>query len=592
MKAFSYLLLGTALTVSACKVQPDSSVNTENAIIAQNEAMVVAANPHAVDAGIEVLRAGGSAVDAAIAVQVVLGLVEPQSSGLGGGAFMLVYDNKSGDVWAYNGRETAPENITQKLFYGEDGEPYRYFEGIKSGRSTGVPGAVAMLDQAHNDYGKLDWGDVHFKAGIELATKGFAISPRLADLLARMSRYGLSQHGATRDYFYQDDGKTPWPEGHILKNSNYANTLKALSAEPLALLKPPISTNIISTVQEEPRPGTLSQGDMDSYKTLKTPALCSPYRHYKICGPQPPASGGVAVQSILGQLQHFDMKALGPTIDGWHVFIEASFQAYADRNKYVADPDFVPVNTEALLNPEYLKSRAGAISLETAQKEITAGTPYPYPLGKDATPDNPGTSHFTVMDKDGLVVSMTTTVEGPFGSGRMVDGFFLNNQLTDFSFRTHDEDGLAIANAPAPKKRPRSSMGPTIVFDENGDFLFSTGSPGGNSIIAYIAKSIVGVLDWGLSPQDAVELPNVIARRGRVRLEAKGLIDEETNEPVRAGPAAEFGMSPDIVAGLEALGHTVVKSKGEISGLHIIYRNEDGSLSGAADPRREGVVGQ
>jgi len=275
------------------------------------------------------------------------------------------------------------------------------------------------------------------------------------------------------------------------------------------------------------------------------------------------------VQSIMGILSNFDMASMNQTLEGWHHFAEASFLAYADRDKYVADPKFVNVPVKKMLDPSYLSSRAELISPDKALENVTAGDLGP--AGQDATPDNPGTSHFTVMDKNGLVVSITTTVEAPFGSQRMVGGFMLNNQLTDFSFTTVDDEGLPVANAPAPGKRPRSSMSPTIVFDKDGEFLFTTGSPGGNSIIAYTAKTIIGILDWGLTPQEAVELPNFIARNKSIRLE-------------------ENGMDEAIISGLEAMGHTIVRSKGEISGLHIIYRGKSEGLSAGVDPRREGTA--
>ena len=579
---FSALLFGTALALGACVAHQPSPSDPQSSSVKPlpvatlmaktpvlSSGMVAAANPHATEAGLEVLRAGGSAVDAAIAVQAVLGLVEPQSSGLGGGAFMVVYDSHTGEVWSYDGRETAPAAATPELFIGEDGKPIRRFPAaIASGLSTGVPGAVVMLHRAHEDYGQLNWGP-QFEPALRLAEDGFAISPRMANLMARIGPYAMKNHPVARAYFFEADGETTHPEGFVRDNPAYADTLKALQANPRALLEGPVAETIIATVQEAPLPGTLSLADMAAYEPKKKTALCVPYRVYTICGARPPASGGVAVASILGILENFDMAALGATPEGWHHFAEASFLAYADRDKYVADPAFVKVPVEAMLDRDYLASRAARISSDTAMKNVTAGDLGP--AGEDATPDNPGTSHFTVMDGDGLVVSMTTTVEAPFGSQRMAAGFMLNNQLTDFSFTTHDADGQPIANAPAPGKRPRSSMSPTIVFGPDGEFLFSTGSPGGNSIIAYTAKTIVGILDWGLTPQDAIELPNVIARGDTLRVEA-ARIDEA------------------LVPALEAKGHTVVQSKGEISGLHIIYRNADGSLTGAADPRREGTA--
>ena len=557
--------------------------------------MVVAANPYATKAGIEILKAGGSAIDAAIAVQTTLGLVEPQSSGLAGGAFLITYDSKTGEVWNYDGRETAPANISEKLFYDDEGKTLRYFNGIASGRSTGVPGAMVMLHRAHQDYGKLDWGaGGQFEYAHALAQDGFNVPGRMASTAARMGKFVLGNNEAAKAYFFLEDGTTI-KEGQLIKNPDYAQVLSALKTNPRAMLEGPIAEAIINEVRKEPYPGTLTLADMAGYQPGKTPALCSDYRGHMICGAQPPSSGGVAVQSILRTLENFDMSAKGQSVDGWHHFIEASFLGYADRSHFVADPKFVDVPITEMLDTDYLKSRAALIKPNTALGEYSAGDPAVFTRGSDATPDSPGTSHFTIIDNDGLVVSMTTTVEAPLGSQRMVKGFMLNNQLTDFSFKSVDDNGNPIANAPAPGKRPRSSMAPSIVFNPDGQFLFTSGSPGGNSIIAYTAKTIVGMIDWGLTPQEAADLPNVIARarngKGRVRMEAKGIKDEETNEIIRTGPAAEFGMNPEIVAELEAMGHNISKSKGEISGVHIIYRNADGSLTGAADKRREGSVG-
>jgi len=593
MKHFFAFVFGSALTLSACTQTASVQTDDEFTIVktvSKSEGMVAAANPFAAKAGIEVLKSGGSAVDAAIAVQAVLGLVEPQSSGLGGGAFMLVYDPKTAKVWNYNGRETAPSGADVSMFLDpETNEPVRYFDGIASGRSTGVPGAIVMLHMAHQDYGKLSWGK-QLDGAIKLAEDGFAVSPRMAGITARMGRFVLGRDTDAKAYFYLEDGKTTIPEGFIRDNPAYADTLRAIAGNPRALLEGPIAEAIIAKTREEPLPGTLSLADMAAYKPQKTQALCSTYREHIICGAQPPSSGGVAVQAILRILENFDMTALGQSAQGWHKFAEASFLAYADRDKYVADPDFITVETGLMLNKDYLKSRAALIKPDTAIKNMKAGNPSAFIRGEDATPDSPGTSHFTIVDKDGLTISMTTTIEAPFGSQRMTNGFMLNNQLTDFSFRAVDKDGLAIANAPAPGKRPRSSMSPHIVFNPDGEFLFTTGSPGGNSIIAYTAKTVVGLIDWGLTPQEAIELPNLIARNGRISVEAKGIKDEETQEIDRGSPAEEFGLSVDIVAALEAKGHRVRRSKGEYSGLHIIYRNSDGTLSGGADPRREGTA--
>ena len=563
-----------ALLLSSCGADKvvEPSVESAKMAIAENphpKGMVASANPHATQAGIDILRAGGTAADAAIAVQTVLSLVEPQSSGIGGGAFMVFYDAKTGDVTAYNGREKAPAAIDENLFLDENGDPIRRFAGIASGISTGAPGAIALLNMAHEDHGSLPWAD-SFNPAIKLAEDGFEVSPRMAGLVARFGQYALKNNKQSREYYFHEDG-SPIEAGFVRDNQPYAQTLRTVAKDYRALYEGPIAEAIVATVQEEPLPGTLSLEDLKNYTPSKMKALCTTYRSYNVCGAQPPASGGVAVQSILGQLENFDMSALGPTLEGWHVFSEASELAYADRDLFVADPDFVTVPVKELLDKSYLKSRASLIKMDSSLKDVKAGDPVNFKPGQDATPDNPGTSHFSIVDKWGNVVSMTTTVEAPFGSERMVDGFMLNNQLTDFSFRIKDADGNLIANRPEPGKRPRSSMSPHIVFDADGQFSFATGSPGGNSIIAYTAKTIVAMIDWGMSPQEAADLANVISRNGSVRLE-------------------ENNLSPEIITGLENLGHKVVRSKGEISGIHIIKRTADGRYEGAADIRREGTA--
>jgi len=571
-----------------------SSANVVNAKIkptpSKSKGMVAAANPLASRAGVEILEAGGSAIDAAIAIQAMLGLVEPQSSGLGGGAFMVVYDPKTAKVWSYNGREKAPGAASPDMFLDpQTKQPIPYRNGIASGVSTGVPGVITMLQKAHQDYGLLDWG-VQFEPAIKTAENGFKVSPRMANITARMGGFALNKDKNAKDYFFLDDGYKTIPVGFLRDNPQYANTLRALQKNPRALLEGPIAQEILRVTHRPPFPGSLTLDDMKNYQAKKTEALCSTYRSNIICGAQPPSSGPVAVQSILGVLENFDMKKLGMTSEGWHIFSEASFLAYADRDKYIGDPDFITVDADSLIDKEYLRSRADLIRNDIAMKNVTAGNPNALVRGKDSTPDNPSTSHFTVVDKDGLVVSMTTTVEAAFGSQRMAAGFILNNQLTDFSFQPRDSDGLLVANAVGPNKRPRSSMAPVIVFNPEGEFLFTSGSPGGSSIIAYTAKTIVGILDWGLSPQDAIELPNVIARNGRVAVEAKGLKDEISGEIDRGSPAEEFGLPESLIKGLESRGHKVRRSKGEFSGIHIIYRDEDGTLMGGADPRREGVA--
>ena len=590
------LLLTTALLFTACKGvdAPQAAASKAYNISTTptpKTGMVAAANPLATEAGLKVLRAGGSAVDAAIAVQATLGLVEPQSSGLGGGAFMVLYDPKSAKVWAYDGREEAPSGATATMFLdAETGKRRGYFDRVGSGQSTGTPGAIVMLHRAHQDYGKLGWG-TQFESSIELAEAGFTVSPRMASLVKRMGAYILKNDPDTRDYFFLENGD-PIPEGFLRDNPAYAETLRAIAKNPRALLEGDIAADIVAKIGQDPFPGTLTLSDMASYEPRKAEALCTTYRAHTICGAQPPASGGIAVQSILGTLENFDMSAVGNSAKGWHLFAEASFLAYADRDKYVADGTFVEVPVTEMLDKAYLKSRASLIRPNARIEKVTAGDPVSFARGQDATPDNPGTSHFTIVDKDGLTVSMTTTVEGAFGSQRMVRGFLLNNQLTDFSAQDKDAKGVLIANRVEPRKRPRSSMSPHIIFAPDGKFLFTTGSPGGNSIIAYTAKTIVGILDWGLSPQDAIELPNVIGRNGSLRLEAQNLRNAKTDELDRGAGAKEFGMEEEIVSALEGLGHRVRRSRGEISGLHIIYRQEDGQLIGGADPRREGTAAE
>ena len=589
-----YLLLTTALLLTACKAVETPPTSNINALAikttpAPKTAMVAAANPLATEAGLKILREGGSAIDAAIAVQATLGLVEPQSSGLGGGAFLVVYDPKTAKVWAYDGREEAPSGATGDMFLdAETGKPRRYFDRSGSGESTGTPSAIVMLHKAHEDYGRMDWGS-QLESSIELAEEGFRVSPRMAGMVSRMSRFILKNDPESRAYFFTEDGE-PIPEGFLRDNQPYADTLRAIAANPRALLEGEIAEDIVAKIGAEPFPGSMTLADMAKYQPRKEEALCTTYRKHMVCGAQPPASGGVAVQSILGTLENFDMAAAGDSLEGWHLFAEASFLAYADRDKYVADPNFVDVPVTEMLDKTYLKSRAALISRDSVIADMKAGDPAGFARGKDATPDNPGTSHFTIVDKDGLTVSMTTTIEGPFGSQRMVRGFLLNNQLTDFSSYAKDDEGVLIANRVEPGKRPRSSMSPHIVFAPNGEFLFTTGSPGGNSIIAYTAKTIVGVIDWGLSPQEAIELPNVIARRGQLRMEAQNLRKADSDELDRGRGAKEFGMREDVVSGPENMGHKVRRSGGETSGLHIIYRQADGTLIGGADPRREGTA--
>jgi len=558
--------LAIAALASACAT-PKSAVSAPPASSAQDQGMVAAANPMAVEAGLKVLRAGGSAVDAAVAVQATLGLVEPQSSGLGGGAFMTYYDAKTRTVSAYNGRETAPKAATPQLFYGDDGKPLSRTAAILSGRSTGVPGAVAMLHLAQKGHGKLAWKDL-FGEAERLADQGFPAPNRMA--AAASSRSPQASAPDAVAYFTKPDGTKIQP-GDIVKNPAYAATVRKIAAEgPKAILEGEIAQAIVQRVRQGENAGAMTLDDLKAYRPKSGPALCRPYRAYIVCTPGAP-SGGPAVLEGLGLLERTDVPAHPNTVEGWYLFSQASRLMYADRDRYMGDPDFVKVPVEGLLDRAYLDERAKLIG-PAAAASVTFGVPKGAPVyGPDKTREVSGTTHFVVVDRWGNVVSMTTTVESIFGSGRMVHGFFLNNQLTDFSFSPTDRDGAPAANAVGPGKRPRSSMAPAIVLDRDHRFVAAVGSPGGPSILAYNLKALVGMLDWKMPVQDAIALPNLIAGGSFYAAE----VDK---------------FSPEIKAGLEAKGVVLTAGFGaEGSGLHGVEATPQG-LRGGADPRREGVA--
>ncbi|MFM1958913.1 MAG: gamma-glutamyltransferase [Pseudomonadota bacterium] len=565
----SAAVLAMALPALPALAREAKAPATASAAKVKETGMVAAAHPLAVEAGVSVLRRGGSAVDAAVAVQAALGLVEPQSSGIGGGSFMTYYDAKTRKVTAYNGRETAPAGARPDMFLGPDGKPLPFFDAVTSGRATGVPGAVAMLHMAQKDHGRLAWKDL-FTEAETLADQGFAVTPRLAALAA--SKAPQARQPDAVAYFTKADGQLI-QAGDILKNPAYAATLRKIAAEgPAALLEGEIAEAIVRRTTEGSLPGTLTLADLKAYKPKVSEAVCRPYRVYVVCVPPAP-SGGPAVLMGLGILSNTDIAAHGPdTVQGWYLFSQASRLMYADRDRYFGDPDFVDVPVQGLLDPAYLKARAALIPPQVAGAPPPPGKPKGAGArAPDATQEPGGTTHFVIVDGEGNVVSMTTTVESLFGSGRMVHGFFLNNQLTDFSFSPTEKDGVAAANAVAPGKRPRSSMAPAVVLDRKGRFYAAVGSPGGNSILAYNLKALVGVLDWKLPMQEAVALPNLIAR----------------GAPYLSEPAK---FAPGVVEGLAARGVVLTGSGGaEGSGLHGVMVTPQG-LSGGADPRREGVA--
>ncbi len=526
---------------------------------------VAAAKPHAVDAGIEILAAGGSAADAAVAIQAMLGLVEPQSSGIGGGGFLLYYEAATGKVTAFDGREAAPAGAQPDMFLDAAGEPMPYREAVVSGRSTGVPGAVAMLGAVHARHGALPWTKL-FDPAIRAARDGVPMPKRMARFAN--GDFAQAREPDARAMFSRADG-TLLQAGEPYRNAPYAETLARIASDgPRALLKPPLRDAIIARTHEEPRPGALAPADFENYQPRVSEPVCGPYLVYVVCVPPPPSSG-VVLLGMLGILDRTDIAARGPgDPESWYLFAMASRLMYADRDKWIADPAFVPVPVEGLLAPEYIERRAASIGA-TPGPAPEAGMPAPTRRGADSTREAAGTSHFVVVDRDGDIVSMTTTVESLFGSGRAVGGFFLNNQLTDFSYRPA-VDGVPVANAVAGGKRPRSSMAPVIVLDAAGKPVAALGSPGGSSILAYNAKALVGLVAWMLSMQYAINLPKVIARG-----------DEYDGEVSK--------LAPGLADALAARGVVVKSGRGEESGLQGLVIGADGRATGAADPRREGM---
>jgi gamma-glutamyltranspeptidase/glutathione hydrolase len=564
------LIVSTAATAQLRPSQPEPPSGwTPKKLATAKEYMVAAASPLAVDAGVKMLERGGSAVDAMIATQLVLNLVEPSSSGLGGGAFLLYYDAKSKAVRAIDGRETAPAGATPALFVNADGKPMAFLEARVGGRSVGTPGTPRLLEVAHARYGKLPW-KVLFEPAIELAQKGFPASPRFVKLAG--DDKGFADEPAARAYFFDAEGK-PKAVGTIIRNPEFAATLRALAAGGAdAFYTGDIAKDIVAAVRGHRNAGTLSLDDLAAYRVRDVEPLCGPYRAWTLCGMPPSSSGGIAVLQIMGTLAERDMsKVRAGSAEAVHVVSEAERLAFADRGRYVADDRYVEVPVEGLVDRGYIASRAKLIQPEKSMGRAQAGTP---PGLKVALADDPvdevmGTTHISIVDREGNAVSMTTTIESFFGSRVMVRGLLLNNELTDFNFLPVEE-GAQVANSVAPGKRPRSSMAPFIVLDRrNGALDMTLGSPGGSLIINYVAKALVGVLDWKLDVQSAIDLPNFGSRNGPTEIE-KGTELE------------------NVQAALKAMGHDV-RAIDMTSGLQGIRRVQ-GGWQGGADPRREGVA--
>ena len=556
---------GAGVVATSPQVAEAQAAKADGRPVEARDWMISAANPLAVEAGAKVLREGGTAADAMIAVQSVLGLVEPQSSGLGGGAFLVWYDAATGKVTTLDGRETAPLAATPRLFQDEDGAPLQFYDAVVGGRSVGVPGTPALMQAAHDRWGTRPWPGL-FDQAIRLADQGFAVSPRLSSMIAG-DAMRLSRFAETRDYFMPD--LQLLEVGQTLRNPAYGETLRAIAGQGAdAFYTGDIARDIVETVRSAPgNPGVLQEIDLAIYDVRERAPTCIAYRVYQVCGMGPPSSGGLTVGQILGLLEPFDLAALGPdSPEAWRLIGDASRLAFADRGRYMADSDFVPVPVKGLLDKAYLAKRSELLEGDDALPEVTPGKPeFDHALNwaDDASIEFPSTSHISIVDRMGNALSMTTTIENAFGSRLMTRGFLLNNELTDFSFRSH-RDGRPIANRVEPGKRPRSSMAPTIVL-KDGKPVLVVGSPGGSRIIGYVVKTLIAHLDWGMDVQQAVDMPNLVNRFGPFDVEPTSTL----------APA------------LQALGYEV-NARPLTSGVHAIAVGE--TLRGGADWRREGVA--
>jgi gamma-glutamyltranspeptidase/glutathione hydrolase len=566
-----FCLLLTVPLPSPAQAPEAASGRVAKKLAVAHRHMVVAAHPLAAEAGRAILNAGGNALDAAIATQLVLNVVEPQSSGIGGGGFLLYYDTKKKTVTAWDGRETAPAAATPERFLAADGRPLRFMEAVASGLSVGVPGLLAMLEAAHAEHGRMGWQAL-FSPALRIADDGFVITPRLATLIA--ADRALRGSEQAREIFYREDG-SPKLAGDRLRNLDLGRTLRRISRDgSKAFYEGEIAANIVAAVRGANRPGDLTQADLAAYRPVRREVLCTTYRAQRICGMPPPSSGAATLFMMLGMLERFPMARYKPgSATAVHLMAEAGSLAYADRDRYLADPDFVTVPLKELLDPYYLARRGSQIhpdrSLGRAQPGTFAGAAA---FGEDHTAPLPATTHVSVVDGEGNAVSMTTSIESAFGSRIMVHGLLLNNQLTDFSLQP-SAGGVPAANRVQPGKRPRSSMSPTLVFDGKGRLQHVLGSPGGNMIINYVAKTLIALTDWKLDPQAAADLPNFGSRNRGVDLEA--------------GTGAEA-----LAPALRARGHEVHVGE-ETSGVHVISIDYPGGrrrLLGGADPRRDGVA--
>jgi len=567
-----------AQTASDAPAQPESTIERfEKAAVSAERFMVVSAHPTASEVGYRLLADGGNAIDAMVAVQLMLNLVEPQSSGIGGGAFLLYWNAGEQKLYSFDGREKAPMDATPEYFVNADGTPMDWWEAVVGGRSVGVPGTLKLLDEVHARFGTKPWAEL-LQPTIDLATEGFEISGRLAGAIAEAQLEALDKFETTKAYFFQEDG-SPKPAGTLLQNAEFAASLELIAAErSQAFYEGPIGEAIVDAVAStKDNPGIMTMEDLAGYEVVEREPVCHPYRSYRVCGMGPPTSGGLTVGQILGVLEHFDMPGIGYGAEAVHLFAEAAKLAYADRGLYIADSDFVRMPTKGLLDSAYLTHRAQLVDRTLAMETASPGNP-PWREAALWAPDTqverPGTSHFSIVDADGNAVSMTTTIETGFGSRVMAAGFLLNNELTDFSLAP-EADGRPIANRVEGGKRPRSSMAPTIVFDGNGDGdgngapVLLVGSPGGSRIINYVAKTLVAVLDWQMDIQSAINIGHFANRNGATDL-------EQGTEAV------------ELKAALEAIGHQVNLADLN-SGLHGIQISDTG-LVGGADPRREGLV--